>query len=267
MTLENALKLILVGASLCFGAYLTGLRAKITSNKIKNRLHFVFYGLTTLFFVGPILALIVYWDELFYSQSEFKPNFFGLTTIFLCAVASCLLFFFTKKNLVGKYQYRTKELTPIVNAFTEKADRNRIRLLAGDINFFGNSPIEMESNLQYTFLREANFGEIQILCWKPTTNNAKIRYGKILNDMPKVNFRYYQPSSADLLIRGRLKTFNNVTQMLIYNKVDSGIYEALVTDTANSNGAMYNALWTLIWDLAEVPQQTDLNNYMELFRN
>ena len=52
MTLDNILKILLAGASLCLGSYLTALRAKITSSKIKNKLHYAFYAVTGLFFAS-----------------------------------------------------------------------------------------------------------------------------------------------------------------------------------------------------------------------
>ncbi len=266
MTLDNVLKLLLAGASLCLGSYLTALRAKITSSKRKNKLHYAFYGVTILFFASAIVALFYYWSELFSERETGNPNYFGLTTIGVCIAGTIILFLFTRKNLVGKYQYKTSELDPVVNRFTKNADKDNIRLLAGDINFFGNSPIDMENNSQYECLKKERFREIQILCWKPKTNAEKIRYGKIINDMPEVKIKFYKPPKADLKIRGRLKTLNNVTHLLIYNKIQSGIYEALEIDTANSSGAMYNHLWELIWESAEEPSHADLQEYNNLYR-
>jgi hypothetical protein len=266
MTLDNALKLLLAGASLCLGSYLTALRAKITSSKIKNKLHYAFYVVTGLFFTSAIISLFCYWDELIFEKEAVKPNYFGLITICFCIAATIILFLFTRKNLIGKYQYKTSELDPVVNSFTKNADKDNIRLLAGDINFFGNSPADMENNSQYECLKKERFREIQILCWKPKTNGEKIRYGKIINDMPEVKIKFYKPPKADLKIRGRLKTLNNVTHLLIYNKIQSGIYEALEIDTANSSGAMYNHLWELIWESAEVPSNEELQEYNNLYR-
>ncbi len=266
MTLDNLLKLLLAGASLCLGSYLTALRAKITSKKVKNKLHYVFYAVTGVFFIAAILALYFFWKDLFFENKIFKLNYFALFVIVACIAATILLFRFTMKNLIGKHQYKTSELDPIVNKFTKNADKDNIRLLAGDINFFGNSPTEMNSNSQYDCLKKERFREIHILCWKPKNNDEKIRYGKIVNDFPQVKLKYYKPPKADLKIRGRLKTLNNVTHLLIYNKVQSGIYEALETDTANSNGAMYNHLWDLIWESAEEATQDELNEYSNLFR-
>ena len=107
----------------------------------------------------------------------------------------------------------------------------------------------------------------EILCIKPIKTEEKIRYGKILNDLPQVRFKYYNPPKADLNLRGRLKTLNNVTHLLMYNKIQSGIYEAVATDTANHSGALYNHIWNLIWDLAIEPTEQEINEYKLLFRN
>lgn len=268
MNLDDVTKILIAGSSLCLGAYLTAMRAKITSGKIKNKLHYVFYIVTGLFFASAVISLISYWHDLFFKKELLlNPNYFALLVITACIGSSILLFFFTKKNLVGKSQYKTSELDPIVNKFTKNADKDNIKLLAGDINFFGNSPKEMDSNPQYSCLKEEAFRVIQILCWRPKDNNEKIRYGKIINDLPQVQIKYYKPLKADLKIRGRLKTLNNVTHLLIYNKVQSGIYEALETDTANSSGAMYNHLWDLIWESADGATENELQEYSNLFRS
>ncbi len=87
------------------------------------------------------------------------------------------------------------------------------------------------------------------------------------NDLPHVKLRFYNPPKADLFIRGRLKTLNNVTHLLIYNRIKSGVYEALEIDTANSKGALYNLLWGLIWDIAEEPVKEQIDEYKRLYRN
>lgn len=268
MILDNSIKILLVGASLCLGSYLTALRSKITNTKVKNNLHYAFYGVSGFFFIASVMALICYWDEIFLFEDKiFKPDWFSILTLLICIAASILLFVFTSKNLVGKSQFKTSELDPIVNKFTKNADKDNIQLLAGDINFFGNSFLEMDNNSQYTCLKAEGFREIQILCLRPQNTQQKSRYGKIINDLPQVKLRYYNPPKADLRIRGRLKTFNNVTHLLIYNKIQSGIYEALETDTANSSGALYNHLWNLIWELALEPSAVDLQEYKSLFRS
>lgn len=267
MSLDNVTKILLAGASLCLGAYLTALRAKINSTKLKNKMHYAFYAITVVFFLGALATLFFSWENLFYEKGIFKPNWFAIIVIIMCIVATILLFHFTFKNLAGKYQYKTSELDPIVNKFTENADKKNIKLLAGDINFFGNYPKEMEEHSQYKCLRKEGFRQIQILCTEPKTNEEKIRYGKIISDFNTVELKYYFPPQADLLIRGRLKTLNNVIHLLIYNKIRSGVYEALELDTANSSGVMYNYIWNLIWELAKSPTQEQLNEYVSLYRN
>ena len=114
MTLDNTLKILLAGASLCLGSYLTALRSKVTSSKIKNKLHYSFYVITGLFFISAVISIFYYWADLFFEKGILKPNYFALLIILACITATILLFFFTKRNLVGKYQYKTSELNPIV---------------------------------------------------------------------------------------------------------------------------------------------------------
>ncbi len=186
MSLDNLSKILLAGASLCLGAYLTALRAKINSEKIKNKLHFVFYSVTAIIFLSSLITLYYYWKDIFYTEKGFNPNWFIIIVIATCVVSSILLFLFTLKNLAGKHQYKTAELDPIVNKFTENADDKNIKLLAGDINLFGNHPQDMDKNSQYECLRKAPFKEIQILCIEPKTTEEKVRYGKIISDMKTV---------------------------------------------------------------------------------
>jgi hypothetical protein len=268
MALDTVTKILIAGASLCLGAYLTALRAKINSIKVKNRLHWAFYSVCIIVFLTASATLIFCWSDLIHDPVTQRVKIRGLeiAIIIVCMISSILLFFFTKKNLVGKHHYTIAKLNPIVNSFTINADKKNIKLLAGDINFFGNSPHEMEKNSQYNCLRGENFKNIQILCTSPKTTEEKIRYGKILNDLPQVELKYYRPSHADLMIRGRMKTLNNVPNLLIYNKVSSGVYEAIETNMSNSDGTLYNHIWDLIWNLAQDPSGDQINEYKQLFR-
>lgn len=246
------------------GAFLTAVRARLTSIKYKNRLHLVFYILSGIVALSVIVGSISFYDMIFFQKNG--KNWTAIIILILAFISSFLLIYFTRRYLVGKYQYKTSELDPIVNKFTENADKANIRLLAGDLNLFGKTPHDMDNNSQYKSLKNCNFRSVQILCFKPKYNVEKIRYGKLISDMP-VELRYYHPPQADLNVRGRMKTLNNVTYLLIYNKIRSELYEALELDTANANGALYNHIWNLIWQLAEPVSKDDLDQYVELYRN
>lgn len=71
MSLDNLSKILLAGASLCLGAYLTALRAKINSEKIKNKLHYVFYAVTIIFFLGALFTLFYYRKDFFLYRKDF----------------------------------------------------------------------------------------------------------------------------------------------------------------------------------------------------
>ena len=163
MTLDNLLKIFLAGASLCLGAYLAALRSKISSDKLKNRLHYGFYAICIIFFAGAALTIIFCWSNVFYKNGQFQPNLFAIIVLVFCIASTLILFFYTKKNLIGKYQYNLKELDPIVNNFTSNADKNNIKLLAGDVNFFGNSPQDMDNNSQYSCLKQERFRQIGLM--------------------------------------------------------------------------------------------------------
>ena len=124
----------------------------------------------------------------------------------------------------------------------------------------------MDKNNQYICLKKENFRQIQIICFRPVSNQEIMRYGKLLSDM-RVVCKFYHPQAADLNVRGRMKSLGSVTHLLIYNKVASSTYDALELDTANSNGALYNHIWSLIWELAETPSQEEIQEYKDLYKN
>lgn len=253
---DNLIKLLLVGGSLTAGAFLAALRAKLASTKQKNLLHLSFYFVSGIVLVGVLIALYLLWI----------PNWFAISVMVFATVSSLLLIWGTCKFLAGKHQFTSKELNPVVNAFSKNADKDNIKLLAGSLDFFGRSEVEIDRHPQYVCLKEESFRQIQILCKEPVSSEDKMRYGKIITDFPTVKIRYYKPLSADLKVRGRIKTLNNVTMLLIYSKVMPERYQALEFNTAETDGALYTHLWNLIWDLAEIPTQEQLNEYKNLYR-
>jgi hypothetical protein len=165
---------------------------------------------------------------------------------------------------IKKY-YNPTNFDKIINDYTNIADRNEIKLIGGDLNFFGLTPIDMDKNAQYSVLKQKNFNKILVLCEEPKSNDTKKRYGKILHDFVNVvELRFYNPNEADLRIRGRLFSENGIEKLLIYSKVKPQKYKALATDTANENGALYNNIWRLIWSLSIRPSQTDIDGYLGL---
>ncbi len=269
MELDDVLKLLLAGASLTAGAFFTALRAKITSTKYKNWLHTSFYVISAIIIIGAGSVIYSFWSEIFAKNDEMpdsKNNWFAVFVIALSITSSLALIWVTYKFLVGTYQYTVDKLNPIVNKFSENADKNNIKLLAGNLDFFGKSIPDIDKHPQYICLRKESFSRIQILCTPPNLNEDKMRYGKIISDLPTVELRYYKPTSADLNVRGRIKTLGGVPMLLIYNKIQSGLYEAIELNTAESQGAHYSSLWSLIWDLADSPTQEQLSEYKDIYQ-
>jgi len=164
--------------------------------------------------------------------------------------------------------FSTKRLNKMINSVTDIADRNDIKLLGGDLNFFGGTPEKMEQNIQYSCLRNKKFQKILILCEKPKGNKTKICYGKILTDFKdEVELKFYDPDEADLRIRGRLFKISGVSKLLIFKKTEKSKYKAITTDTAKEEGALYNNLWDLIWSLAKSPTQVQKDEYLKLFES
>jgi len=259
MDFNHITTILLSGASISLGAFFGALRSKIFASRNKTKLHYSFYGFSILLFVTSIIFLCKYWNDFF------SPNWFGIIVLFIAILSSLALFFLTKKFLVIKDTFHTSELDPIINKFTESADRDEIKLFGGDLNFFGNTPADIDRHPQYSSLRAHQFRRILILCEEPNDNSKKIRYGKILHDMPQTELRFYEPQKADLKVRGRIIKINGSIKLLMYNRIESKVYQALETDTANSNGALYSNIWELIWSLAIVPTAEQRQEYRNLY--
>jgi hypothetical protein len=251
---------LLAGGSLTAGAFLTALRAKLANTKQKNWLHVSFYIVSTIVIVGAITTILLFWKDIT------KPDWFAIIVLSIATISSLLLIWVTNRFLAGKHQYTIEELNPVVNAFSKNADKGNIKLLAGNLDFFGKSKREIDNHPQYQCLKEESFRQIQILCTEPISKEDKMRYGKLISDFPSVQLRYYKPPSADLKVRGRIKTINNVTRLLIYSKVTPGRYEALELNTAETDGAHYSHLWNLIWELADIPTPEQLREYTNIYR-
>lgn len=254
--MESLIKIILTCASISLGAILGVLRSKIFASKDNNKLHYIFYAFSAIVVLTSILVGIYYWNEL---------NKFDVGVLIAGVILSSLLWIATNKYLFFKNIFKTTELDPIVNKFTSNADKSDIKLFGGDLNFLGNSPSDIDNNKQYTHLRSLSFKKVSILCETPHSQIQKIRYGKILYEIPYAELRFYEPENADLKVRGRIIQVQGVTKLLMYTKIRSGIYQSLETDTANSNGALYNNIWELAWTLAQRPSVDDLESYKSLF--
>lgn len=210
------------------------------------------------------LSLIFVFIFPFIKKDLVFEDYFGLSLILISGI--CIIIF-TKKFLDKKSIYRTSELSPIIKRFTDLSDHNELKLFGGDLNFFGNTPSEMDMNDQYNHLKSLCFRMLLILCEVPADNSTKIRYGKIIQEMRGVELKFYKPDEADLQIRARLKTLQGAERLLIYSKVDSGLYQTIETDTANSNGALYSNIWRLIWSLAREPSRQQIEEFKSLFNN
>lgn len=271
ISLENLLKILLFGGSLTAGAFLTALRTKLTNTKHKNRLQWFFYIASTIVILSAIIAMISKWADIFptlneNSKPDAKTDVYAIIVIFISVVFSVALIWATKKFSVGKHQFTTDELNPVVNEFSRNADKDNIKLLSGDLDFFGKTKDAIDKNSQYQCLKDEDFKKIQILCTPPNSYGAMERYGKIITDFPRAELRYYKPSHADLKVRGRIKTLNNVPKLLIYNKILHGRYQAIEFNTDETEGAHYIGLWNLIWELAAIPTKEQLSEYREIYQ-
>jgi len=256
MKSSEFLQYLLAYASIILGAFLGVLGNKLVTHNSQSGWKWAFYlPAIFAFLIIPIYLLIV--EEI---------GFMDYVIISILVVSSLCLFLFTKRFLDKKSIYKTSELNPIINDFTSLSDHTEIKLFGGDLNFFGNGPSEMDKNIQYNHLKSMNFKKICILCEELGDASTKIRYGKILHEMNGVVLKFYNPDKADLHIRGRMKTLQGVEKLLIYLKIESGKYQTIETDTANSNGALYNNIWKLIWSLANDLSTQQIDEYLAIFK-
>jgi hypothetical protein len=274
MESSHATTILWTAASVTLGVIFGSLRSKIFSSKYNTKLHYYFYGFAGLVFLMSLFFVFKFGADFFAPDNW---SWFGIIGLFAAAVSSVGLFLLTKKHLIFeeppvvveappvKDTYTTDELNPIVIKWTAKADKDEIKLFGGDLDFFGKTPGEMAGNSQYTNLCSMEFGKVYILCEEPNDATKKIRYGKILSDLPTAELRFYHPLKADLKVRGRIIQMNGSYRLLIYLRVDKNLYKAIETDTADSTGALYNNIWDLTWSMANQPDVSQLESYKKLF--
>jgi len=241
--------------TIAFGTFLGAIGNKLVAINAQTKWKWAFYILSMISILAGILFSFLY----------FESTFKYYLTVTLLLTSGILLLIFTRKALDKKFVYRTIELDPIINSFTSLSDKSEIKLFGGDLDFFGNAPVDMDQNRQYGYLKSLKFRKISIICEEPRNPLTKIRYGKILHEMNCVELKFYNPDEADLMIRGRMKTLNGVEKLMIYSKIESGKYQTIETDTANSNGALYNNIWKLVWSLANKISDQQKQEYTKLF--
>jgi len=254
----NLLPYLIALAGITMGTFFGVAGNKLVSSNNLTNLKWIFYFLGVTSIVVGVIFIVCFFKSL---------DLYGTISTITLIVSGIALFILTYRILDIKYIFRTKELAPIINNWTSNADHREIKLFGGDLSFFGNPFSEMNSDLQYTFLKSKNFSKISILCEEPKNNESRIRYGKIIDELSNVELKFYKPEEADLQIRGRLKTLNGVAKLLVYFKIKSGKYQTIETDTANSSGALYNNIWDLTWSLARSPLTSEKEGFVKAFKS
>jgi hypothetical protein len=260
MEIREVTTILYSGASITAGAFLGALRSKLFASKTENKFHYVFYVVGGLTVVSSVVFPFLY------PNYFFTPfNIVSFVGLLLALIFGIALLYFTYNYLITKSIYKIAELAPIINEFSKQADKDEIRLFGGDLNFFGNTPQEMELNIQYSFLKSQAYSKVSILCEVPNDSIKKIRYGKIYNDIPNAELKFYKPQEADLKVRGRIIKVQGSTKLLMYTKHSPGRYQTLETDTSNSNGALYENIWGLTWSMAYKPEELEVAEFKGLY--
>ncbi len=240
MDYSSEFPVFLAFAALTWGAFFGALGNKLVAINYSSRWRNAYYALGGVSMLVGVAGFLVI--------EELKLLDWGV--LIMLVISGLVILYFTWKVLHTKDVFQTAELASKINGFTELADRGKICLLGGDLDFFGETESDMDDNDQYKFLKNKNFTSVSILCEEPIHPNTKTRYGKILRDIRGTELGFYNPKNADLNIRGRITTRQGVPKMLIYSKLETNQYKAIETDTANSNGALYSNIWGLAWSLA-----------------
>ncbi len=221
----------------------------IGTGRLSKRWAIAFYGLS----IAVALVTVIY----MFIDRDFKIEHLITLFVSLVCIGSTWVLFNSRMS------YTTAQLNPKVIKFTEDAKKNVLKLFAGDLNFLGNTPTEMDSNGQYLQLKSMKFDQIEILCEKPEGLTTKARYGKILLDFNNtVTFKHYNQIATDFNIRGRIKKVHpDIDKVLIYEKIhipDKGSeYRTVETDINNSDCHLYIRLWNLLWKNSDVSLAND----------
>ncbi len=254
----SAIDILVSLASIAMGGFFGILGNKLINTREKSNWKWAYYlfgGLVILFALGCIGANNVH-------DPHYKAT---IIIAILSIISGGLIIIGTKKLLLAKNIYSIPELNPIINEFTNIADRSEIKLFGGDLNFFGNSTSDIDRNIQYNHLKALRFSKVLILCEEPNSPETRIRYGKILAEIPHTSLGFYNPRLADLRVRGRLIRVDGSTKLLMYTKDKPGYYKAIETDTGNSNGALYNNIWELVWSLSYKPTAEENDSMIKMF--
>lgn len=209
----------------------------VSKKKISKNWHWGIYVLYIGLIVFGIIACII------------GSSAWGIALIIMGAIALWISYYMLNK--LNDNLLEATKLVPQVIEFTEKAKLDEIRLLGGDLNFFGENPSDMDTNEQYIQLRNKNFDKISILCKKPQNKKNRVRYGKILSDFGDVvEFRYYTADAPDPQIRGRIKKklSPDIWVGLLYERVNENQYRTFEEDISEDKGSLVHLkFWELLW--------------------
>lgn len=257
MVNSEILGLLTACALFVLGGFLGILGNWLISTQKQEGWTWVFYISSGLFLILVFVLPVLFWNEV--------NNWLGISSLITLLFGACGTIVFIKKKIHTKNVYSTDEAGPKINEFTELADTNEIKLFGGDLNFFGKSQSEINSNSQYIKLRTKEFSRINIICEEPRSLETRLRYGKILTDLPQTELRFYNPEHADLRIRGRIAKVSGSSRLLMFSKLKPKTYQIIQTDTSNSSGAMYENIWKLVWDLATKPTEKEISSFKKLY--
>jgi hypothetical protein len=254
---SEILGLLIASAFFILGGFLGLLGNWLISTQKQEGWTYVFYIISGAFIILAIVLAFSFWNEI--------NNWLGISFLIILLFGALATIIFIKKKIQAKNIYSTEEAGPRINEFTELADTNEIKLFGGDLNFFGKSQSEIDSNSQYIKLRTKEFSRINIICEEPRSLETRLRYGKILTDLPQTELRFYNPEHADLRIRGRIAKVSGSSRLLMFNKLKPKTYQIIQTDTSNSSGAMYENIWKLVWDLATKVKEEETRSFKKLY--
>lgn len=241
-----------------------GLLGNIMTSRNSNLkwIPLLFYSLGGLICLYSLYLIFSNWN--LPDNSKISNGFLGIFISILYIVA--VYYILNQKEKL----YTPFELDPFIRKFTENSKVDTLKMIAGDLNFFGDNLDEMNNNEQFKQLTKLGFNKVQILCKKPNLNSLQSiqRYGKVLFDIENVELRFYTDTVQDIKLRGRFAKYSpSVDAMSIYERINATHYRVIESNINNYDCALFIRIFKLTWANAEIPSQNDINDWVNQYKS
>jgi hypothetical protein len=241
-----------------------GLLSNILTNKSTN-FHWLSIGFYLLgVCIGVFCIYMIFSSWKVPDTPNIKNGFIGIFISILYLVA--VYFLLNQKEKL----YTPFQLDPFIRKFTDNSKVDTLKMFAGDLNFLGDNPTEMDNNEQFKQLTKLGFNKVQILCKKPDLSSPDSikRYGKVLSDIKNVELRFYTETVQDLKLRGRFAKYApSVDAMSIYERINATHYRVIESNINNYDCGLFIRIFKMTWANAEIPNNTDISSWIAQYKS